>query len=53
MEKILYILREMLYMVRRHKLYFLLPILIVLVLLAFLVFYIGPSAVISFIYAGI
>lgn len=53
MKKILYILKEMFYMVRRHKLYFLMPVFIMLALLAFLVFYIGPSVIISFIYAGI
>lgn len=40
-------------MIRKHKLYFLAPIFIILALLAFLVFYIGPAAIISFIYAGV
>ncbi len=53
MKKIAYILKEMCYMIKRHKLYFIAPILIVLALLAFLVYYIGPSILISFIYAGI
>lgn len=52
MKKILYILKEMMYLIRRHKLYFLAPVLIVLAFLAFIVFYIGPSVIISFIYAG-
>ncbi len=53
MRKILYIFKEMFYMIRKHKLYFLAPIFIILALLAFLVFYIGPAAIISFIYAGV
>lgn len=51
--KIIYILKEMFYMIKKHKIYFLAPILIVLALLALIVFYIGPSVIISFIYAGI
>jgi hypothetical protein len=53
MNKIWYILKEMLYMIKKHKLYFLAPIFIIFVILAVLAFYIGPSVVISFIYAGI
>ena len=51
MKKIIYLLKEMFYLIRKHKLYFLSPILLILVFLAFLVFYIGPSVIISFIYA--
>lgn len=53
MTKIGYILKEAFYMIKKHKIYFLAPILVILALLAFIVFYIGPSAIISFIYAGI
>lgn len=53
MKKILFILREMGHLIRKNKLYFLSPVLIVLALLAFLVYYIGPAAIVSFIYAGI
>jgi hypothetical protein len=53
MKKILYILKEMFYLIRQHKLYFFAPLLIILGILAILVFYIGPSVIISFIYAGI
>jgi hypothetical protein len=53
MKKILYILKEMFYMIKKEKLYFITPILVILALLAFLVYYIGPAAIISFIYAGI
>ena len=53
MKKILYILKEMLYMIRKEKLFFLLPIFIALALLAFLIYQIGPAIVVTFIYAGI
>ncbi len=53
MKKIIYFLKEMFYLIRKHKLYFLSPILLILAFLAFLVFYIGPSVIISFIYAGV
>ncbi len=53
MKKVLYILKETFYMIKRHKLYFIAPIFIVLAILAFLVFYIGPTVIISFIYAGV
>ena len=52
MKKIAYIFKEMFYLIRRYKLYFLMPLLTALVLLAFFVFYLGPSVIISFIYAG-
>ena len=51
--KVFYILKEMFYMVKKYKLYFLAPIFIVLAFLAFLVYYIGPTVIISFIYAGV
>jgi hypothetical protein len=53
MEKVIYLLREIFFMVKKHKLYFLAPILVMLALLALLVYYIGPSVIISFIYAGV
>ena len=53
MLKIASILKEMFYLVRKYKLYFLAPIFIMLILLTFLTFYLGPSVIISFIYAGI
>lgn len=51
--KVSYIFKEMFYMIKRQKLYFLIPIFVILALLAFLVWYIGPAVIISFIYAGI
>jgi len=53
MKKIWYILKEIFYLVKKHKLAYLLPIFIVLTLLAALVYYIGPAVITSFIYAGI
>ena len=53
MMKSKYILQEMTKMIRKHKLYFLAPTFIVLALLAFFVYYIGPAVIISFMYAGV
>ncbi|MHB9154872.1 MAG: hypothetical protein ACYC5N_04160 [Endomicrobiales bacterium] len=48
-----YIFKELFFMIRTHKLYFLAPLFIMLALLAFLVYYIGPTIIVSFIYAGV
>jgi len=53
MTKVGYILREMFYMVKKYKLYILAPVLVILACIAFLVYHIGPSVIISFIYAGV
>lgn len=53
MKKIFYMFKEMFYMVKKYKLYFLAPLLILLIVLACLAFYLGPSVLISFIYAGV
>lgn len=53
MRKIRFIFREMFRMIRKHKMAFIAPILIILALLAFLVYYIGPAVIVSFIYAGV
>jgi len=53
MTKVGYITREMFYMIRKYKLYVLLPIFLMLIFLAFLVYHIGPAVIISFIYAGV
>lgn len=53
MKKFLFILREMLRLVARNKLYFLLPILASLALLGFLVYSLGPTVFITFLYAGV
>ncbi len=53
MNKVVHILKEMAYMIKKDKLYFIAPLLILLSLLALLVYYIGPAVIVSFIYAGI
>lgn len=53
MKKFLYILRESFQLIRRHKLYFFTPILIMLAVLALLAYELGPAIVVSFIYAGL
>lgn len=53
MRKTLFILKECRELVRRHKLYFLMPLLFALAVLSFLVFQIGPSLIVAFIYAGL
>jgi hypothetical protein len=53
MRKLLLILRETLVLVRNNKVWFLLPILVGLALLAFLVYTLGPVAMVTFLYAGI
>jgi hypothetical protein len=53
MRKVKYILKEMFFLIKKHKYYFIAPILIILALLAFLVYYIGPAVIVSFIYAGV
>lgn len=53
MKKVFYIFKETFYLIKRHKMYFIAPILIVLGILAFLVYYIGPAVIVSFIYAGV
>jgi hypothetical protein len=53
MAKLLFVLREMWRMIRRHRMYFIAPLLITLALMAFLVFYLGPAAIVAFLYAGI
>jgi hypothetical protein len=53
LRKVRHILKESAYLVRRHKLYFLAPIIFTLALLAFFVYQIGPAIIVSFIYAGV
>ena len=53
MKKIAYLFKETLYLVKKHKMYFLLPILLVLAILAVLAYQLGPGIVTVFIYAGV
>jgi hypothetical protein len=51
--KLWYLLKEAWYLVRRRRAYLLAPVLVMLVLLALVAFYVGPGAVVTFIYAGL
>lgn len=53
LKKPLYILKGAWQMIRKHKLYFLLPLCLLLAVIAMLVYYVGPAVIVSFIYAGI
>lgn len=53
MRKLKYLLREMGRLIKKHKVYFLAPLFFLLIVVALVCFYIGPSVVIAFIYAGI
>ena len=46
-------MRELLALVAEHRLYFLAPLLLSLVALSILVYHVGPTVVITFIYAGV
>ncbi|HPG73004.1 MAG TPA: hypothetical protein PLM49_01850 [Bacteroidales bacterium] len=53
MRKVKYILKQMWFLIRKHKLSFMAPLLLILAFLAILVYYIGPAVIVSFIYAGV
>jgi Family of unknown function (DUF5989) len=53
MNKVQYVFKEIFYLIKKHKVAFLLPIFIVMTLLVFLACYVGPAVVTTFIYAGI
>ncbi|HOX22786.1 MAG TPA: DUF5989 family protein [Elusimicrobiales bacterium] len=53
MKKIAYLMKEAFYLVKKHKMYFLLPILLVLAVLAVLAYHLGPGLATVFIYAGV
>ncbi|NLO91043.1 MAG: hypothetical protein GX410_03490 [Elusimicrobia bacterium] len=53
MKKIAYLLKEVFYLVKKHKMYFLMPILLVLAVLALLAYHLGPGIITVFIYAGV
>ena len=53
MKRIWFIFKEMMHLVRNHKVYVIAPLLITLVLLALFAFILGPTAVLTFIYAGL
>jgi hypothetical protein len=53
LKKVPFIIVEIAKMSRKHKMYFLLPVCVLLAILALVAFYIGPSVIVSFIYAGV
>ncbi|MFH1466525.1 MAG: hypothetical protein ABIO70_19225 [Pseudomonadota bacterium] len=53
MKKILYMVREMIYLVRQERLYALALLLLLLAVVAVLVYQVTPLTVVTFIYAGI
>lgn len=53
MKKIIYILKEMFQLIRKHKLYFLAPLALTIVLITILFIKFGPSVILAFIYAGV
>ena len=56
MKKLRFMLRmmlELLKLVREQKLYFLVPLFVLLACLSLLVYYVGPTVVLTFIYAGV
>lgn len=53
MGRIWFIFKEMLHLIRAHKMYVIAPVLLTLVILALFAFILGPTAVLTFIYAGL
>jgi hypothetical protein len=53
MKKIVYLFKEAAYLIKEHRFYFIAPLLIMIVILALLAYYAGPTVILSFIYAGI
>jgi predicted membrane protein len=53
LSKVRLIFKELFYLIKKHSLYFLAPVFIIIALLAFFVYYVGPAIIVSFIYAGI
>lgn len=50
--KLWYLLKETWFYLRRHRTYFLVPVMVLLILVALVAFYVGPGAVVTFLYAG-
>jgi len=48
-----YLIKEGWGLIRRYRLYLILPVLLALLLLTVVAFYVGPAAVVTFIYSGI
>jgi hypothetical protein len=52
MKRFWFIFKEMLHLIRTHKLYVISPVLLLLAVLVLFAFVLGPTAVLTFIYAG-
>lgn len=53
LKQLRYITNEMLYLVKKNRFYFIAPLLLLLAILVLVVFYVGPTVVITFMYAGL
>jgi hypothetical protein len=53
MQRVWYILKNLFRLIGTRRLFFLAPIFIALALIAFLVYYVGPAIIVSFLYAGV
>ena len=53
MRKIIYLVRELFYLIRKDRLYLLAAVFLFLVFLTVLVYQLTPAAVVTFIYAGV
>lgn len=53
LKKMKYLLSETWELIKKEKAYFLAPLIIMIVVLAILIYQMGPSALIAFIYAGV
>lgn len=52
-QKLKILTKETFFMLKKHKMYVLAPLFLVMIFLALLVYHVGPAVVISFIYAGV
>ena len=53
MKKLIFIMREIWSLIKGHKIYILAPVMLALAIISFLVYYVGPSVIVTFIYAGV
>lgn len=53
LKKIAHLFKETWYLIKKEKAYFLAPLILMVVVLAVLIYQMGPAALIAFIYAGV
>jgi hypothetical protein len=51
--KVSFLFKEGFYLVREHKLYLLMPVLLLFGIIGILFFHLGPKVLVTFIYAGV